>query len=181
MYLIGILGWAQAKKSLATSVRTGVRVLDFVVGRPSCLPSCLLGWCWSVQLWRTRGGQTSASPSLACRRPRADYSKLPSNESKRGVNPTHTEPQPDTAGGKHHRGETAQGGNSTRGNPSANRFGVGSAGRCGGRDGELQMYLIGDILILGSGTRRAQHLWHRYRTGVYVLDLVFVPSVIDLA
>jgi len=66
-----------------------------VVGRPSCLPSCLLGWCWRVQLWRTRGGQTSASPSLACRRPRADHSKLPLNESKRGVNPTYTEPQPD--------------------------------------------------------------------------------------
>ena len=31
-----------------------------------------------MQLWRTRGGQTSASPSLACRRPRADHSKLPS-------------------------------------------------------------------------------------------------------
>ena len=91
-----------------------------VVGRPACLPSCLLGWCWRVQLWRTRGGQTSASPSLACRRPRADHSKLPSTKSKRGVNPTHTEPQPDTAGGKHHRGETVQGGNSTRGNPPAN-------------------------------------------------------------
>ena len=67
-----------------------------------------------MQLWRTRGGQTSASPSLACRRPRDDHSKLPSNESKRGVNPTHTEPQPDTAGGnttggKQHRGETAHG------------------------------------------------------------------------
>jgi len=61
-----------------------------------------------------------ASPSLACRRPRADHSKLPSNESKRGVNPTRTEPQPDTAEGKHHRGEIAQGGNSTRGNPPAN-------------------------------------------------------------
>jgi len=87
----------------------------FVVGRPSCLPSCRLGWCWSVQLWRARDGQTSASPSLACRRPRADQRKVPSNESKRGVKPTHTEPQPDTAGGKHHRGETAQGGNSTGG------------------------------------------------------------------
>jgi len=75
-----------------------------------------------VQLWRTRGGQTSASPSLACRRPRADHFKLPSNESKRGVNPTHTEPQPDTAGGVQHRGETAQGGNSTRGNPPANKM-----------------------------------------------------------
>jgi len=73
-----------------------------------------------VQLWRARGGQTSASPSLACRRSRAQQ-KVPSNESKRGVNPTHTEPQPDTAGGKQHRGETAQGGNSTRGNPPANR------------------------------------------------------------
>ena len=79
-----------------------------------------------MQLWRTRDGQTSVSvsvsPSLACRRPRADHSKLPSIESKRGVNPTHTEPQPDTARGKHHRGETAQGqgGNSTLGNPPAN-------------------------------------------------------------
>jgi len=35
--------------------------------------------------------------------------------SSRGVNPTHTEPPPDTAGGKHHKG-----GNSTRGNPPAN-------------------------------------------------------------
>jgi len=79
-----------------------------VVGRPSCLPSCRLGWCWRVQLWRARGGQAAASPSLACRRPRAQQLS-PSNESKRGVNPTHTEPQPDTAGGKHHRGETAHG------------------------------------------------------------------------
>jgi len=35
--------------------------------------------------------------------------------SSRGVSPTHTEPQPDTAGGKHHKG-----GNTTRGNPPAN-------------------------------------------------------------
>jgi len=88
-----------------------------IVGRPSCLPSCLLGWCWRVQLWRARGGQPSASPSLACRRPRVDHSELPSNESKRGVNPTHTEPQPDTAGGKYHRGETAQGGTHHTGKP----------------------------------------------------------------
>jgi len=86
-----------------------------VVGRPSCLPSCLLGLCWRVQLWRARGGQTSASPSLACRRPRADQQEVSSNESKRGVNPTHTEPQPETARGKHHRGEIPQGGNSTGG------------------------------------------------------------------
>jgi len=33
----------------------------------------------------------------------------PSNENKRGVNPTHTEPQPDTAGGKDHKGGTAHG------------------------------------------------------------------------
>jgi len=55
-----------------------------------------------------RGGQAAASLSLVCRRPRAQQ-VVPSNESKRGVNPTHTEPQPDTAGGKHHRGETAHG------------------------------------------------------------------------
>jgi len=79
-----------------------------VVGRPSCLPSCLLGWCWIVQLWRACSGQAAASPSLACRRPRAQQMS-PSNESKRGVNPTHTEPQPDTAGGKHYREETAHG------------------------------------------------------------------------
>jgi len=35
----------------------------------------------------------------------------------RGVNPTHTEPQPDTAGEKLHKG-----GNSTRGNPPANNI-----------------------------------------------------------
>jgi len=41
------------------------------------------------------------------------------SRSSRGVNPTHTEPQPDTAGGKHHKG-----GNSTRGNPRpANKSG----------------------------------------------------------
>jgi len=40
---------------------------------------------------------------------------VPSNESKRGVNPTHRAPA------RHRRGETPQGGNSTRGNPPANR------------------------------------------------------------
>ena len=90
---------ASVGRPLSLSWETSVENKTSVVGRPSCLPSCLLGWCWRVQLWRARGGQAVASPSLACRRPRAQQ-VVPSNESKRGVNPTHTEPQPDTAGGK---------------------------------------------------------------------------------
>ena len=89
-------------------------------GRRACAPSCLLGWCWRVQLWRTRSGQTHLPARVWRADARGLINWLLSNESKRGVNPTHTEPQPDTAGGKHHRGETAHGGNSTRGNPPAN-------------------------------------------------------------
>jgi len=107
-------------------------------GRRACRRVCwLLGWCWRVQLWRTRGGQTSASPSLACRRPRADHSKLPSNESKRGVNPTHTEPQPDTAGGNTPKGGNSTGGKQHTGKPTLQHTPHRESSRRGSRCNDL--------------------------------------------
>jgi len=59
---------------------------------------------WPVSAWWAgAGGQSSDDSPVEAR-------------SSRGVNPTHTEPQPDTAGGKHDKVGT-----STRGNPPANR------------------------------------------------------------
>jgi len=90
-----------------------------VVGRPSCMPSCLLGWCWRVQLWRARGGQTSAPARVW----RADARGLISRWSHRhphrmkasagSTRPTQSPSQTpqggNTTGGKQHRGETAHG------------------------------------------------------------------------
>ena len=79
-----------------------------------------VGWDGDGARWGARGWPVSAWWAGAGGQSSDDKSWNPVEaRSSRGVNPTHTEPQPDTAGGKHHKG-----GNSTRGNPPANSVGV---------------------------------------------------------
>jgi len=84
-------------------------------GRRACRRVC----------WGGAGECSCGAPAAARRLParvwRADARGLISrgfHHSKRGVNPTHTEPQPETAGGEHHRGRNSTGRKQNTGKPT---------------------------------------------------------------